>query len=267
VSGFSGAPDAHGDALVPERVEPLLRGRFGRPYLWAEECVSTQEVLRGGDLHEGATAVAEHQAAGRGRRGRQWEDVAGRSVLVSVLLRPRRSASPLSQLSLVVGLAVAEAVDSVCRTTAQIKWPNDVLVADRKVAGILVEGTDDAAICGIGLNVNQSEDELPVETRMPAGSLRTTTGREHDRVALLVTLLDRLQRRYDEWLDLGLALFVPDLARRDALRGRAVTVGDVSGTAAGIAPDGRLRVRTEDGSEALVASGEAELAVDDAPRA
>jgi BirA family transcriptional regulator, biotin operon repressor / biotin---[acetyl-CoA-carboxylase] ligase len=241
--------------LTPDLVEPLLRGRFGRPYLWNEECASTQELLRGGDLHEGAVAVTEHQTAGRGREGRPWEDVAGRSLLLSVLLKPRvAAASP--QLSLVAGLAVAESVDHVAGTDARIKWPNDVLVAERKVAGILLEATEDAVICGIGVNVNHDEPELPAGTRVPAGSIRTATGHEHDRAALLVELLERLQRRYDEWLDLGLALFVPELERRDALRGRTVTVGAVTGTAAGIAFDGRLRVRADDGTETPVASGE-----------
>jgi BirA family biotin operon repressor/biotin-[acetyl-CoA-carboxylase] ligase len=245
----------HDQVLSADVVEPLLRGRFGRPYLWTEECASTQELLRGGDLHEGAVAVTEHQTAGRGREGRAWEDVAGRSLLLSVLLKPRvGSASP--QLSLVAGLAVAESVDHIAGTDARLRWPNDVLVADSKVSGILLEATEDTVICGIGVNVNHDESELPAGTRVPSGSLRVATGREHDRAALLVELLERFQRRYDEWLDLGLALFVPELERRDALRGREVTVGGVAGTAAGIAFDGRLRIRADDGTETLVASGE-----------
>lgn len=247
--------------LTAEVVEPMLRGRFGRPYLWTESCASTQELLRGADLHEGAVAVTEHQTAGRGREGRRWDDAAGRSLLASVLLHPPPG-SPAQQLSLVVGLAVAEAIDAVAGTPAQIKWPNDVLVDDRKVAGILLESTDNAVICGIGVNVNTREDELPPDGRTPPGSLRTVTGREHDRAVLLVKILEGLQHRYGEWIDLGLGLFVPELEQRDALRGRAVTVGSVSGTAAGIAPDGRLRVRSEDGTETLVASGEVVVAPD-----
>jgi BirA family biotin operon repressor/biotin-[acetyl-CoA-carboxylase] ligase len=243
------------ELLTPDVVQPLLRGRFGEPYLWSEETASTQDVLRGAGLHEGAVAVAEHQTAGRGREGRRWEDAAGRSLLVSVLLRPR-GGLPVQQLALVVGLAVADAVEAATGVAATLKWPNDVLLEGRKVAGVLLEATEDAVVCGIGVNVNEAEDELPREPRGPAGSLRTATGREHDRAALLADLLARVQRRYDEWLDLGLGLFLPELERRDALRGRRVTVGDLSGTAAGIAPDGRLRVRSADGVETLVASGE-----------
>ena len=199
--------------------------------------------------------MTEHQTAGRGREGRPWDDAAGRSLLASVLLHPPPG-SPVQQLALVVGLSVAAAIDAVAATRAWIKWPNDVLVDDRKVAGILLESTGDTVVCGIGVNVNTPEDVLPPDTRTPAGSLLTATGREHNRAELLARLLVEIQHRYDEWIDLGLALFVPELERRDALHGHVVTVGGVSGTAVGIAPDGRLRVRAEDGSETLVASGE-----------
>ena len=247
----------HNEQLTPDLVDPMLRGRFGRPYLWSEECESTQDALRDPSLHEGTVAVTEHQTAGRGREGRTWEDAPGRSLLLSLLLRPPAS-FPVQQLSLVAGLSLVEAIDAVAETSAQIKWPNDVLLDGRKVAGVLLESSEGRVICGIGVNVSQTEEELPSDARVPAASLRTATKREHDRAALLVELLARLQRRYDEWLDLGLALFVPDLTRRDALRGLAVRVGGVSGTAAGIAADGRLRIRAKDGTVTLVASGEVE---------
>jgi BirA family biotin operon repressor/biotin-[acetyl-CoA-carboxylase] ligase len=244
--------------LSPDAVQPLLRGRLGEPYLWSEECESTQDVLRDAELHEGAVAVTEHQTAGRGREGGGWDDAPGRSLLMSVVLRPP-SGLLAQQLSLVAGLAVAEAIDVVARTTAQLKWPNDVLLDGRKVAGNLLESSVREVICGNGVNVAQTADELPGDARIPPGSLRTATGREHDRATLLAELLDRLQRRYDEWLELGLALFVPDLERRDALRGLAVTVSGVSGTAAGIAADGRLRIRTVNGTDTLVACVEVML--------
>jgi BirA family biotin operon repressor/biotin-[acetyl-CoA-carboxylase] ligase len=243
--------------LTADRVEPLLRGRFGRPYLWQETCPSTQDVLRADpDLPEGAVAVAEHQTAGRGRGGRRWEDVAGASLLLSVLLRPP-AAAPVEQLALVAGLAVAEAVDEQ-PAAAAIKWPNDVLLRGRKVAGILLEASEGVVVCGIGINVAQTAGQLPADTRLPAGSLAEARGRAPDRAHLLVDLLDRLERRYDTWLDRGLAALLPELERRDALRGHVVTVGYVVGTAMGIAPDGRLRVVGADGAERQVASGEVE---------
>ncbi len=235
-------------------MEPLLRGRFGRPYLWQETCPSTQDVLRGSDLPEGAVAVTEHQTAGRGREGRRWEDTPGASLLASILLRPPVGA-PTEQLALVAGLAVAEAVEERGET-AKVKWPNDVLIGGRKVAGILLEAAEGVVVCGVGINVNQTTTAMPAETRTPAASLLTVAGDTRDRAALLVVLLDLLERRYDAWLRRGLAPLLPELEHRDALRGRTVTVEDVTGTAAGVAQDGRLRVARADGTEALVASGE-----------
>ena len=247
----------HKRCLTPAVVEPLLRGRFGRPYLWVESCPSTQDMLRDEGLPEGAVAATEHQTAGRGRAGRRWVDEPGAALLVSVLLRPPRG-STTAQLSLVCALAVAEAVERATSLDAGVKWPNDVLVAGRKVAGILLEGRDDSVACGIGVNVNQSEAGLPSDARTPVASLRMLTNREHDRAELLATLLERLEAAYETWLREGLAPLLPGLERRDALRGSLVTVADLTGTADGIAPDGRLRLRTPDGTTTLLASGEAE---------
>jgi BirA family biotin operon repressor/biotin-[acetyl-CoA-carboxylase] ligase len=212
-------------------------------------------VLRDAALPEGAVAVTEHQSAGRGRGGRPWQDAPGASLLLSVLLRPAEAPVP-AQLSLVCALAVAEAVEASGGLDAGVKWPNDVLVMGRKVAGILLESRDGTVVCGIGINVSQAEDELPRDARTPPASLRTLTGRPHDRATLLVTLLERLEERFDAWLADGLAPLLPELERRDVLRGSLVTVGDVGGTAAGIAADGRLALLQADGSTLLVSSGE-----------
>ena len=241
--------------LTPELVEPLLRGRFGRPYLWSESCSSTQDLLRDPALPEGAVAVTEHQTAGRGREGRRWEDVPGGSLLLSLLLRPPPG-SPVEQLSLVAGLAVAEAVEE-SRDLAAIKWPNDVLLGGRKVAGVLLEAFGGVVVCGIGVNVAQTEDELPPEARLPPGSLLTVTGRTPERATLLAGLLETLEHRYDAWRRSGLSALVDELEPRNALRGLRVRVGDEEGIAGRIAPDGRLTLEREDGTTVHVASGEA----------
>jgi BirA family biotin operon repressor/biotin-[acetyl-CoA-carboxylase] ligase len=240
--------------LTAATVEPLLRGRFGRPYLWSESCASTQDVLRGRGLPEGAVAVTEHQVSGRGREGRRWEDTPGRSLLLSLLLRPPAGAQ-VQQLSLVAGLAVAETVEPA-RDVASLKWPNDVLVGGRKVAGILLESSREEVVCGIGVNVLQTEAELPAEARAPAASLLTATGHETDRAELLVTLLDTLEHRYDIWRRSGLAPLLDELESRNVLRGKRVTAGVEGGTAGRIAPDGRLTLRRDDGSTLFVGSGE-----------
>jgi BirA family biotin operon repressor/biotin-[acetyl-CoA-carboxylase] ligase len=246
--------------LEPERLRPRLRGAFGEPSLYFAEIASTQDVLRDGDHPHGAVALAEHQTAGRGRSGRSWEDAPAANLLFSVLLEPHPGAA-LPQLSLVAGLAVASALEREAMVPALVKWPNDVLIDDGKVAGILLEAFGDRVVCGIGINVNQAAEELPPTPRFPAVSLRVAAGRPFDRAAVLVTVLVELEERYAQWLDVGLAGLVDDLERRNALRGRRVLVGDGrNGTADAIAADGRLTIVLDDGETTLVASGEVEIA-------
>ena len=243
--------------LVPERVGPLLGGTLGRPYLYAVEVGSTQDVLRESGHPHGAVAAAEHQTAGRGRSGRVWEDASGQALLFSVLLRPP-AGTPFPQLSLVAGLAVAAAVSGEAGVEAAVKWPNDVLVGGRKVAGILLEASGTTVICGVGINVNQAEDDLPAETRVPPTSLRVASGRTLDRGVLLATLLHELESRYELWLADGLVTLRHELEGRNALRGHAVVVDGRRGVAGEIAPDGRLAVTFEGGERVLLESGEVE---------
>lgn len=248
------------ERLDADTMRPRLEGRLGTPWLWFETCASTQEALRGTDLPEGAVAVAEHQTAGRGRSGRTWEDAPSRAILVTVLLRPP-TGRVLPELSLVAGLACAEAVEAATGLDALVKWPNDVVVADRKVAGLLLELDGGAVLCGIGINVAQRAHELPTtRAELPAGSLQLATGREVDRAALLAALLRTLELRYDAWAEHGIEPLLAELERRNWLRGRAVRVGGARATAGAIAPDGRLAVSLADGSTSLVSSGEVTLA-------
>ncbi len=257
--------------LEPERVRPLLRGALGEPYLHLAATPSTQDVLRDGDYPHGAVAVAEHQTAGRGRLGRRWDDAPGAALLFSVLLRPPAAdpgdrlqpvvrAAPLPQLSLVAGLAVAAAIEPEAGAPALLKWPNDVLVNGRKVAGILLEAAGGTVVCGIGINVNQQEHELPPGPRAPATSLRIASGRTGDRGHLLAAVLEELEVRYRHWLAGGLAALAGELETRNALRGLRVLVGGRAGTAGAIAPDGRLTIALDRGGGILAESGEVELA-------
>ena len=185
--------------LKREVVEPLLRGRFGRPYLWLQSCPSTQRALPHA-APEGAVAVAETQTEGRGRLGRRWDAPSGTSVLASLVLHPNVPPHRLPGLSGVAGKAVAEAVAAVTGVDAEVRFPNDVLVDGRKVAGILAEANGGRVVLGIGVNVNQAPHELPPDPRTPATSLRLECGGHVDRAAILAAILERLERRYDEWL-------------------------------------------------------------------
>ena len=244
--------------LEPERFRPLRRGTLGEPYLYLAETTSTQDVLRDGDFPHGAVCVAEHQTAGRGRSGRHWDDAPSTALLCSVLLRPPAGAE-LPQLSLVAGLAVAAALEHEIGSLALLKWPNDVLVDGYKVAGILFEASAGVVVCGIGINVNQAERDLPPSPRAPATSLRIAAGRPLDRGSLLAKLLVELERRYVAWLESGLERLADELEARNALRGRRVRVGGRAGAAGAIAPDGRLTIVLDRGDSVLVESGEVEL--------
>jgi len=187
------------DSLVATAVEPLLRGRLGRPYLYVSCCESTQLLLAAGSP-EGALAVTDEQTAGRGRLGRHWLAEPGTSLLCSLVLRQRVEPPRLPELSLVAGRAVAEAIAAVTGLEPTVKFPNDVLVAGRKTAGILAEAKDGRVVLGIGINVNVPAASLPAATAMPATSLLVETGAAVDRAALLVELLERLELAYDTWV-------------------------------------------------------------------
>jgi BirA family biotin operon repressor/biotin-[acetyl-CoA-carboxylase] ligase len=186
-------------SLAPETVVPRLRGRFGHPYVFAEECPSTQRLL--GDEHsEGAVALTEEQTEGRGRLGRSWLSPRGVSLLFSVLLEPPVETERLPELTVVAGEACANAIGQVTGLEPEIKLPNDVLIGGRKTAGILAEARDGRVVLGIGVNVNVTAPDLPQGIDPPATSLLLETGSEVDRVELLVEILDRLERAYDDWV-------------------------------------------------------------------
>jgi BirA family biotin operon repressor/biotin-[acetyl-CoA-carboxylase] ligase len=168
-------------ALPPDVVLPALRGSFGREYHYAVETPTTQRLLPD-DAAEGAVALAEHQTEGRGRLGRTWLDEPGHGLLFSVALYPPPPVARWPELTLVAARAVADAIGP----GAAIKYPNDVLVGGRKVAGILAEaGT--RVVLGIGINVGA----VPWDG---AGMV------ERDRLELLVDVLERLERGYEAWL-------------------------------------------------------------------
>lgn len=188
------------DSLAAETLLPLLRGRFGRPYLHVERCESTQRLLAD-DAPEGAVAATDEQTAGRGRLGREWVAPPGSSVLASIALQPAVPTDKLAELSLVAGRACALALAEVVQIVPEVKWPNDVLIGGRKVAGILAEAREGRVVLGIGINVLQTEDELPTHTQHPATSLLLETNRRIPRAELLAAVLDHLEREHDAWVD------------------------------------------------------------------
>lgn len=229
---------------------------LGEPFHYFTVTSSTNDealsAARAGAPH-GAVYLAEEQTQGRGRRGRQWFAPAGRTLLFSVLLRPRLNVQALAPLTLTAGLAVREALSVLCGIEPTIKWPNDIEWQQRKLAGILVQAElsapRPAVVVGVGLNVRQFEvpaalDATPTSIEQCAP---TCPGRE----ALLVELLACLDAWFQRYVAQGFSALQPELARRDGLQGCAVEVGSLRGIARGIDSNGHLRVETASGVVAV----------------
>ena len=180
-----------------------------------------KSAARAGASH-GATWVAEQQTKGRGRQGRAWQSAPGENILVSMLLRTTVSPERVPPLSLVVGLVVRDAVEQATGAArVRVKWPNDVLIGEKKVAGILVEtlltgSRVEAVIVGIGLNVRARS--FPEELRERATSMALTTDRELCRSAILADILQRLDREAELVLHRGLGAFRASREGRCTLR-------------------------------------------------
>lgn len=192
---------------------------------------------------EWTVIVAEHQTAGRGRLDRSWELPPRAGLAFSVLVRPPVSPVRWGWLSLVTGLAVAEAIGPA----AAVKWPNDVLIEDRKVCGILSElvtaGSATAAVIGIGINVTLTAEELPV----PTATSLAIEGISSSRTALLTSVLLRLRHRIGDLATFTEAELIDAYAARSATIGRSVEVSMpdgsvISGVVDGVDGDGRLVV-------------------------
>jgi BirA family transcriptional regulator, biotin operon repressor / biotin---[acetyl-CoA-carboxylase] ligase len=220
------------DSLRPEAVSPLFRGRFGHPYIYRPTCPSTQDLVRG--LAEGAVASCEQQTAGRGRLGRQWISPWGVGVLFSLALSPGTPPERLPPF----GLVVAEAACEACWPDAQVRWPNDVVVGGRKLAGVLAELHEGRLVVGVGVNANHTAAQLPPDARVNATSLRILRGAPVDRAQLLADLVAAIEARYMRFERNGFTGL-----ERDELRGRRVELaGGATGVCAGVDLYGRLVV-------------------------
>jgi BirA family biotin operon repressor/biotin-[acetyl-CoA-carboxylase] ligase len=258
------APDLRdAAACVAER-----GGELGKPLFLLASTTSTSDeahrAAKEGAPH-GATWVAEEQTAGRGRRGRVWVSPPGEGLLFSVLVRLRCPPTSLPPIALLAGLAVREAVlRAVPEADVRCKWPNDVLVGGRKIAGVLVEAVTvgsrvEATVIGIGINVHTRA--FPPEISSLATSLALVGPRTPpDRARLLADTLASLDHDLHAVSARGLGLVRARLDEADGLRGlRVRSDSGPEGVASGIDDDGRLRVVLEDGSLARWTSGEVHL--------
>lgn len=245
-------------------------GRLGAPILFFSTVGSTNDVASalalGGD-REGAVVIAEAQTAGRGRRGRTWFSPPGAGLYVSVVLTPSRARHTPDRatalLTLAAGVALADAVKRATGIGPAIKWPNDLLIGRRKLAGILAEGITarvgsglQSVILGYGLNISPAA--YPADLRHRVTSLESELGRAIDRASLCAETLAALSARYDDLLEARFDAIL-DAWRALALGSRGARVswetpmGSQSGTTAGIDDMGALLVRVGDRTERLLA--------------
>ena len=260
------------DVPLDEAIADLLATkRFGQTRRWYAEVGSTNAIAaswasRGAP--EGALVGADHQTAGRGRYRRSWEDAPGLNLLCSLVLRPTLSNDQPGLVPLAAGVALVDAVlPWVAPVSARLKWPNDLLIENRKAAGILTEGQvgtrDPFLVLGFGVNVNQVDFPSPLADR--ATSLALTSGRPLSRVPLLAAILSSLEHRYDQLHTNG----GPEAIRK-AFEERLAGLGEVAtvlnaagasikGKVLGVDRTGALLLDTDAGVQSL-AAGEVTLA-------
>jgi len=226
-------------------------GPFAGRVVWFDEVGSTNDLasrMADAGADEGVVVMANRQTAGRGRLGRGWESPAGAGLYLSAVLRPPPRVAPL--LTIAAGVAVADGIEAATGLRAELKWPNDVHVAGRKLAGILAEGAAQHVVMGIGINVRSAA--LPPEVAVRAGSLEGELGRPVDRGLVLAECLAALAMRYEQ-LQRRENEAVLEAWRRRATwsLGREVQWESQgarwSGRAADIAEDGSLIVQADTG--------------------
>ncbi len=210
----------------------------------------------------GTVVAAETQTAGKGRLGRVWDSAKGAGIWFSVVLQPRLAMEQMSLYSFVAAVAVAEAIHDVTGLTAQVKWPNDVLVNGKKVCGILLEMVAERnqpvrIIIGIGINANQKQSDFPEEVREKAISLAMAAGHVIEREPVLDAVLHRLAYYSEQLEQNGFADIRNRWTELSCIGGKAVQIlqhGNVMlyGTALGLADDGALLVQTEQGTERII---------------
>lgn len=232
---------------------------FGEPHHHFELTDSTNlqaKELADAGAPSGTVVTADEQSAGRGRTGRVWTAPPASALLYSAILRPLDLSHVL--LPLAVPLAVSEACEALADVECGVKWPNDVWVSERKLAGVLIEARPpEWAVIGVGINLSIADHEFPDDLRTPATSLGNDVTTEQMREALNLALA--------RWVSAPRAQVRQEFARRDALFGHEISWEDgtegtrQAGAARGIDEDGNLLVAMGDGTERALGSGEVRL--------
>ncbi len=264
---FDGYQDRYDAELMRGKLSPRV---FGRVLEYRERVGSTNDVIldmAGHGAPHGTVCLADEQSAGRGRRGYGWFSPPGCGIWASVLLRPRLSAARTPPLTLCSAAAVARALEKAAGVAVQIKWPNDLLMRDRKVAGILAEtravtGDEPVIVVGMGINVNHTRDLFPDEISATATSLRIESGGPVRREDLFLAILASFESAYGDYLESGPASVLTEVDARLAWRGRTVEADSpvgVSGRVARVDKEGGLLLEREGGGDVVIRSGSIRL--------
>jgi BirA family transcriptional regulator, biotin operon repressor / biotin---[acetyl-CoA-carboxylase] ligase len=252
------------------RLDAGGRRNLIREIIVLEETDSTNDViaqLGGSGAAEGVVVFAEAQRAGRGRLGRRWESASHKGLWFSLLLRPGFAFELWPRLSTWAAVAITSAVEDIVPCRAAIKWPNDVLIDGKKIAGVLIEThTDNAgghfAVAGIGLNVNHAPDDFSPAISGTAGSLSLAAGHRVDRQAVAAAVLRRLDDSYPN-LARSFGDLVTTAQARSCLIDRWIRLRDggtiFEGVAERLDENGALVLRQADGRRATIAAGEVTL--------
>lgn len=247
--------------MTPLNIESVRQRLPGRQIAWFHSVGSTMHEaarLAAAGCPSGTAIVADEQTAGQGRHGHAWHSEPGYGLYVSVVLRIPLPPDSLPVVTLALGLATAEAISRVSDLSPDLRWPNDVMIDEKKVAGILVQLVDSAALAGIGVNVNHAR--FPPEIASEATSLRLAAGCSQSREDLLIVLLPAIDSFCRMLAEGGRRPVLEMFSRHSSyVRGRRVRVdqpgGTVEGTTAGLDPSGFLILRAVDGSESLILAG------------
>jgi len=242
-------------------IDLVRRSLPGRQISYFESLTSTMHeaaAQAAAGCASGTTVVAEEQTAGQGRHGHAWHSEPGAGLYVSVVLRLPLPADSLPVLTLALGLATAETIARITDLQPDLRWPNDIMLGDRKTAGILVQLVDSVAVAGLGVNVNHPA--FPPELAAEATSLRLATGRAQSREDLLIVLLPAIDSFCRMLVEGGPRPVLDQFARRSTyVYGKRVRIeqpgGTVTGTTAGLDSSGFLKLRADDGSESLILAG------------
>lgn len=256
-----------------EELQSLRKGKLiGREIHYFPEIDSTNRkacVYARGGASEGTVIVADFQSQGKGRLGRPWQSPAGLNLYASIILRPSFRPEVAPQITLLAGVATANGLARVSGLDTRIKWPNDVFLHGKKVAGILseIEAEGDRTrfiILGVGVNVNWRREEIPSDLREIATSLRAEGGKEISRTLIAAGIFEELEKEYAAFLREGFSSRLRDAWDRISwIKGKRVTVTmpdqAISGQALGLDTDGALLLLDEEGNTRRFIVGDVSL--------